>query len=601
MKAYPFFEKRKSHDLNRIWDFKFIEDVGFDEVDTTTIQYDDRIPVPSAFDAFPAYAGRRGLGIYRCFVDVTPRVESLLKIGGAGMSCKVYADGLLLGSHIGTYTPFEFNVPSSKQVCREIIVVTDNRYDYARCPLHENYFDFYNYGGIIRQVWLEELPANPIRQVQVITEDWSTGKIRIKVEFDGAPVRLKYNIDGGEYIMANPEEPIAKLRLGQASPSIFKPVSGVEGRACHDHSLSFVIDSKEIECRTTEFSAIVPNATAWSVESPNLHLITVDSGSDSITVRFGLRQVKAEKGKILLNGEPLKLLGYCRHEAHPQFGPATPDALMVSDLQLLKGMGCNFVRGSHYQQDPRFLDLCDELGFVVFSESTAWNPDKKQLTDRNFINAQMEQTRTMVVTDFNHPSIIIWGFLNEGASESEFARECYSELIGLIRGLDSSRLVTYASSRHLSDIFLDMVDVVSFNFYPGWYSPDRENEYPLGEVVPKIREMLAGLEKLGLSDKPFIISEIGAAAIYGCRDQLNGFWSEQYQSELLRLVCEETVSNPKIAGLCLWQFCDIRTLRGSGALTRPRGFNNKGTFDEYRRPKAAYDVVKSIFLNYGSK
>ena len=291
----------------------------------------------------------------------------------------------------------------------------------------------------------------------------------------------------------------------------------------------------------------------------------------------------------------------CRHVAHPQFGPATLESLMVSDLQLLKGMGCNFVRGSHYQQDPCFLDLCDEMGFVVFSESTAWNPDIKQQSDRNFINAQLDQTEAMVVTDFNHPSIILWGFLNEGASEVEGSRECYAELIGLVRRLDPSRLVTYASSRHLSDLFLDLIDVVSFNFYPGWYSPDRENEYPLGEVVPKIREMLDGLEKLGLGAKPFLISEIGAAAIYGCRDQLGGFWSEQYQSELLRLVCEETVSNPKVAGLSIWQFCDIRTLRGSGALTRPRGFNNKGTFDEYRRPKAAYDTVKSIFLDYGAK
>jgi beta-glucuronidase len=559
MKAYPHFNKRKTHDLNGIWDFKFMESIGIDELIPGSVHYDDRLPVPSAFDAFPTYAGKRGLGIYRCQVEMTPKRESVLKFGGVGMSCKVYVDGALLGSHSGTYAPFDLKVPAASRADREIVVVTDNRYDFERCPLHENYHDFYNYGGIIRQVWLEELPVNPLLRVFVVTEDLATGKIRVKVEFDGAPAPLTYSIDGGGCQAAKLEK--------QAG-------------------------------NTAEFTALVSNPTLWSVETPNLHLITVDSGADAITVRFGLRQVRTEKGQILLNGRPLKCLGYCRHEAHPQFGPATPESLMVSDLQILKGMGCNFVRGSHYQQDPRFLDLCDELGFVVFSESTGWGADKKQLTNRNFINAQLDQTQAMVVADFNHPSIIMWGFLNEGASDAEFARECYEELIKLIRALDATRLVTFASNRYLTDLHLAKVDVISFNIYPGWYSPDRDNERPLGEVVPKIRELLDGLAKLGFAEKPFIISEIGAAAIYGCRDPMNGFWTEQYQAELLGLVCRETVDNPRIAGLSLWQFCDIRTYQGAGTLVRPRGFNNKGSFDEYRRPKAAVETVKSIFKSY---
>ena len=489
------------------------------------------------------------MGVYRCSVEVTPRVESVLKIGGAGMIARVYVDGELLGEHAGTYTPFEVRVPAASHARREIVVAADNRYDYARCPLHENYHDFYNYGGIIRQVWLEELPANAIRRVQVLTEDLRTGRIRVKAEFYDSPAPLTCSTDGG-------------------------PFQRAEGPA---------------------FEARVPDPTPWNVEAPNLHLLTVDSGGDAITVRFGLRQVRAEKGQVLLNGKPVKLLGYCRHEAHPQFGAATSETIMAADLQLLRDMGCNFVRGSHYQQDPRFLDLCDELGFLVFSESTGWGADRKQLTDPNFIRLQLEQTRVMVETDFNHPSIIIWGFLNEGASDAEFARDCYTKLIALIRELDPTRLVTYASNRYLKDLFLDRLDIVSFNIYPGWYSPARDNECPLGEVVPMIRDMLNGLEKLALSDKPFIISEIGAGAIYGCRDPHHGFWTEEYQAELLRLACRECVENPGIAGLALWQFCDMRTYQGSGALVRPRGFNNKGTFDEYRRPKAAYEAVKSIF------
>jgi len=546
MNAFPLFPKRQTHDFNQIWDFRFLETPP---ADFGAVAYDDRLPVPSAFDAFPAYAGRRGVGVYRCFVEVTPGVPSMLKIGAASLRCEVRVDGAPLKQHVGAYDPFEVEVPPAPRARREIVVACDNRFDYAACPLHEIFHDFYYYGGLTRQVYLEELPAKSFRRVHVVTEDLDAGKIRVKVEFRGEPGPFTYSVDGA---------------APQTAPA-------------------------------AEFTAVVPAPSRWSPARPNLHLLTVDNGSDAMTVRFGLRRVEAKEGKVWLNGEPLKLLGYCRHEAHPQFGPATPEALMVADLQLLRDMGCNFVRGSHYQQDPRFLDLCDEFGFLVFSESVGWGQGEKQLTDPNFIRLQLEQTRAMVETDFNHPSIILWGFLNEGASDQEFARGRYEALIQLIRSLDPSRLLTYASNRCLSDLFLEQLDVVSFNFYPGWYSPDRDNECPLDEVVSRIHELLDGLAERGLAAKPFLISEIGAGALYGWRDPHHGLWTEEYQAALLRLACQEAVDNPQVAGIALWQFCDGRTYQGSGALGRPRAFNNKGTLDEYRRPKAAYETVKAIF------
>ena len=116
----------------------------------------------------------------------------------------------------------------------------------------------------------------------------------------------------------------------------------------------------------------------------------------------------------------------------------------------------------------------------------------------------------------------------------------------------------------------------------------------------KIDECLDGLKQRGLSDKPFIISEIGAGAIYGWRDPICAHWSEEYQDEYLKIVCNEVVSNKNIAGVALWQFCDCRTYRGSHALGRPRAFNNKGIVDEYRRPKSAYKSVKNIFNNFNN-
>ena len=557
MRAYPHFPKRNIHDLNKLWDFAFLTNTDLKGVNLSTINYDDRIPVPSAFDALPAYAGKRGLGIYRCFVQVTSGTEAVLKIGGAGMICNVYIDGVQIAEHIGTYTPFEVKVTASEITEREIIVVTDNRYDFDKCPLHENFFDFYHYGGIIRQVYLEELPAKCINQAYVIIDDFQKGKIRVRAKSDKDPGDLSYSIDG------NALQPV-KLN-----------------------------DDGDI-------IATVPNPTPWMPETPNLHTITIDCGDDAITVRFGLREIIVEDAEIYINDEAFKLLGYCRHEAHPQYGPALPDMQLVADLQILKDMGCNYVRGAHYQQDPRFLDLCDEMGLLVFAESTGWGQGEKHFTNENFIQAQLKQTEVMIRTDFNHPSIIMWGFLNEGSSELECSRDCYSQLIDMIHFLDPSRPVTYASNRYERDLLLEKADIISYNFYPGWYSSDRESDNIIGEVLPRIKEHLDNLKKRGLDNKPFIISEIGAGAIYGWHDQLNGIWTEEYQAELLGLVCKAVVSNDRINGVALWQFCDCRTYQGGGALGRPRAFNNKGTLDEYRRPKAAYKVVKNIFTEYDS-
>lgn len=161
--------------------------------------------------------------------------------------------------------------------------------------------------------------------------------------------------------------------------------------------------------------------------------------------------------------------------------------------------------------------------------------------------------------------------------------------------------MTYASNRELRDLFLEEVDVVSFNIYPGWYTQDRNNETPLDEICTRIDSNLAGLEERGLADKPYIISEIGAGAIYGWRDPICAHWSEEYQNEYMKTVCGKVVEDKRIAGVALWQFCDCRTYRGSYALMRPRAFNNKGLLDEYRRPKMAFYSVREIFTKYRLK
>lgn len=561
MKAYPYFVKRKTVELDGLWDFSFLgEDVDLEKIDVSGISYDSRLPVPSAFDAFPAYAGKRGTVAYRTSVEIAPGKRGMVKFQSVGIYCQIYIDGKLVRTHHPAYVPFTCDMPAdSERKTREIVALVDNRYDPVRALLQENIFDFYNYGGIMRSVTAFELPECHIEFCHVTPVDIARGVVSVKV------------------------------RLGGKMPASLDLTATFDGSHRHDLPGLGVVNGE------VDFNLTVPEAKIWSPENPVLHTLALESADDDMIVRFGLREVKAEKGRILLNGKPVKLLGVCRHEAHPQFGPALPDQQLVADIQILKDLGCNFVRGSHYPQDQRFLDLCDEAGILFFEEALGWGQNKTHFINPSFVEAQLYQTQAMVNASFNHPCVIMWGFLNEGESDVEEARPCYEKLIRLIREMDPSRLVTYASFKRRTDLFLNQVDVVCYNTYPGWYNAD-DDENPLAQILPKIRSDVEFLRsRPDLKDKPFILSEIGGAAIYGWHDAMHGPYTEEYQAELLDTVCREVVGNDAISGVSIWQFYDCRTYKCGRALRRPRAFNNKGILDEYRRPKQAYYRVKQIF------
>jgi beta-glucuronidase len=287
----------------------------------------------------------------------------------------------------------------------------------------------------------------------------------------------------------------------------------------------------------------------------------------------------------MLNGKPLRLRGYNRHEDHPQFGCALPAEAMVTDLALLRDLGCNFVRTAHYPNDMRFLDLCDEMGVYVWEESHARNVEFKHPKFRQQI---VDSTREMIEWHHNRPSVILWGCLNECESRTRSGRREYERVFQLMRSLDPSRPVTFASNRRDLDICLDLVDIVSWNRYDAWYGGEPEN------IEPAIRDILRWLhspKSKGGRGKPVIMSECGAGAIYGCRHPNHAKWTEEYQAEVLDETLRVYLNHPDIVGVAIWQFCDCRVTRNRWS-GRPRTMNNKGTVDEYRRPKLAYEVVK---------
>ena len=563
MTPFPRHRLRKIHALDGIWDFTFLGEIAdLNSIDLSTIRFDKRIAVPSVFDMLPEWAGKRGTAAYRTRVEITPNLSSRLKFAGLGMWAQIFVDGQLLGEWALPYSGFTVDVPPAMNSSRELVVIVDNRFDFERVPLQQQFFDFYAYGGIFRSVEWHEVPPCSLDRVRIQTLDWTAGVILAEIKVHG---NCQENID-------------FKVSINDGEEWIFENQFAGNG----------VI---KLELR-------VPNPVPWSLQNPVLHTLRVSTEHDDIIERFGLRTVRVENGQILLNDVPQKLLGYCRHEAQPQFGPALPLQQLVHDLALLRDLGCNFIRGSHYPQDPRFLDLCDETGVLVMEESLGWGQNETHFQNQNFCQAQEHQTRLMVQNSFNHPCVIFWGFLNEGRSDKPESRALYQRLTDAIRQNDPTRPVTFASNHPFDDLNFDLADIICINTYPGWYAEDREKLAPTDEILPRLEKIIRSLDERGQGHKPLIISEIGAGAIYGWRDPLKAHWSEEYQAKYLTVTCEAIIQNARINGVALWQFCDCRTYASSFALGRPRGFNNKGTLDEYRLPKLAYACVKAIFNQF---
>jgi beta-glucuronidase len=569
--ARPLFMQhliRLVSSLNGLWDYTFLGAIELDSFSPAGLTRMEKMPVPSAFDALPAHAGKRGAAAYRTHLHVPAGRPARLEFGAVSMWSRIFVDGVRCHEQACGYAPFVVEVPAAARADRELVVLVDNRFDFERVPMHEEYFDFYQYGGILREVTLHLLPAGApfIDHVQVRpTDDYRSGGVEVVIELGGGV----------------PEKITLTTQFDAAASVSHQHVS------VHNARITLSLN--------------VPAPRLWAPDSPHLHTLRVTMGGpdsaaalDDATVRFGLRRIEARAGALWLNGQKLQLRGYNRHEWHPNYGPCTPRLQLYADLQLMRDLGCNFVRGSHYPQDQRFLDLCDELGFLVWEENLGWGQREKTFASEKFERDHEASLRAMVRASANHPSVIIWGFLNEAGTDSDYVRPLFARTAGLLRELDPTRLVSYASMFALSDRHFDLADLIALNIYPGWYGCEGV-EKPIGLIAPFLEKCLAHLDATGFREKPVIISEIGAEGLYGWRDTHHDFFTEEFQAGYLREACRAALSHSRCSGIALWHFSDVRTYGGGWSLKRPRTFNNKGTLDEFRRPKAAYAAVRAAF------
>lgn len=545
---------RTEEPLDGLWDF--VTQCERNDKHELPRAYTRKASVPSAWESLPGLNDYRGKGWYRRSIVLEQEANVRLVFGGVSHTAVVYLDGLPVGHHYDAFTPWAVLVPAVAAGRHELVVEVDNTFGEHSALHKEN--DYYTYGGITRPVSMQIVPDLFVDNLRAIPQKkgriWS---LDVQVRFRNCGQRAK-NADVSVLLDAK------TFDLGTVT--IPAKTTG---------QLSKTLNKLPVE--------------PWSPEEPNLYFVQVtmtnaDLQTDDLIDRIGFREFKTRGRKLVLNGRPVRLRGYNRHEDHPQFGNALPLTAQFADLQIMRDLNCNFVRTSHYPNDMRFLDLCDELGFFVWEESHA----RAIPFDHPRFREQMaENTREMIEWHANHPSIVMWGCLNECDSVSEEGRVEHLRIIELIKQLDSSRPVTFASNKRERDICLDAVDIVSWNRYHGWYSGDLSN------IEEELNESIKWLDSPGSggAGKPVIISEFGAGAIYGCRQPHRAKWSEEYQADLLDKSLEIFLNHPRISGTTIWQFCDVRVTFGWFG-SRPRSMNNKGTVDEYRRPKAAYESVK---------
>ena len=492
---------------------------------------------------------------YRTRFDFTasPGMErQFLHFGAANYQADVYLNGAKLGRHVGGFTPFEYEVTGKlKPAGNSVVVKVDNTRHADAVPTVNT--DWWNYGGLTRDVTLVETPRSFIRDYEV----------RLAPARAGAAARLALSVqlDGAS---------------GPTPVTVDIPEAGVRARLMTDAAGS------------ARLEVPVRKLTFWSPQQPKLYEVRLSSGKDLVVDRAGFRRIEVRGDQVLLNGAPVFLRGISLHEENPLRGGR---AYSEEDARLLLGwareLGCNFVRLAHYPHNEHMARVADELGLMLWEEipvywTIAWdNAD-------TLANAK-DQLTALIDRDRNRASVIVWSVANE-TPVSEPRTRFLKSLVDAARALDATRLVSAAMEVHVDpednnhrivdDPFGAYTDLLSFNQYIGWYDG-------LPDKLDKIRWTFA-------YDKPVVISEFGADALQGMHGDALTRFSEEYQQDLYRRTLAMLSKIPQWRGTTPWILVDFRSPRRPLPVIQD-GWNRKGLIGENGTKKKAFFVLQDFY------
>ena len=564
----------------------------------------ESVEIPHCFNAFdavdPDAPYYQGPAWYRSSIKIeNPHISgrTLLQFEGAGQRSEVYVYTERVASHVGGYDEFTVDITDhSAKILRDpaqkgvvpVAVLCDNSRDLEIIPSNLN--DFTLYGGLYRHVNLIYAPAISFDRVHVDSRIESNSKATVTIR-----ARL-YNPSGLK------DEITVSARITDPAGRVVQTFS---------RTLSPWPGSLEMSAFT------IGSPMLWSTGSPALYTCDVRlesvHGESRVTERFGIRTFEfVKQGPFKFNGERLLLRGTHRHEDHARLGAAMTEDLIRQEMTMVKEMGANFVRLGHYQQSRIVLDLCDELGLLVWEE-IPWSRgglggDIYKEQARRMLRAMIDQHR-------NHPSVIIWGLGNENDWPGDFAefdkpkiRAFMSELNSIAHEIDPSR----KTAARRCDFCKDIPDVYSPSIWPGWYQ-GRYTTYKsaLEQAMESVDHMIhvewggesharrhsegpddllaqiATRPKLDPEDLDFLLS---GAQGHASED---GDWSETYVCNLFDWHLKEQETMDWLTGSAQWTFKDFSTpLRPENPIPR---VNQKGLVERDLTPKEGYFLFQSYW------
>lgn len=483
--------------------------------------------------------------------DLSEERNIYLEFNGVNSSAIVYVNGTEAGAHHGGYSTWRINITDLLKDENIIVVMVDNA---ANDFVYPQMADFTFYGGIYREVNI------------VCVDD-----ARFNLDYYGGPgIAVTPKVIGNNAIVD-----IEVYLTGDNSNNKLK-------YTIFDNDK--IIGEKEVLASTTKVSFDIENVHLWNgkkdpyLYSVNVQLLDNSKVIDYRSSKFGCRffEIHPEKG-FILNGESYPLRGVSRHQDYPKKGNALTKGDHEKDIDLICEIGATTVRLAHYQHDQYFYDLCDEKGLVIWAEIPYISKHMPRGKDNT-----ISQMRELIVQNYNHASIFVWGLSNEisiGANDDTLV-DNHNELNRICHEMDKTRLTTVAvvSPCKIDDPYVHISDIVSYNHYYGWYGGDVSMNGPwfdnFHEKYP---------------NKPIGLSEYGCEALdWHTSNPEQGDYTEEYQAYYHEELIKQLFTRPYIWATHVWNMFDFAADgRAEGG---ENGMNHKGliTFDREYKKDAFY-------------
>lgn len=473
------------------------------------------------------------------------RPRTVLRVGAANYQARIFLNGAFLGKHRGGSTPFCIELtPHLLPGANRLQIQVDNQRARDRVPM--NHFDWFNHGGVYREVQLLQLPP---------------------VFILDASVQL---VPDGSYSSLTVDITLSDCVDGDAELSI--PELGIRHRVVvrSGHGRGVLQAQPEL----------------WSPASPRLYLVAFRFADDVLEERIGFREIRAQGQQLWLNGKPIYLKGICVHEDDLLLGKVSSQQDVRRRFADAAALGCNFLRLSHYPHHEHVAQIADELGFLLWEEIPVyWAIDFGNPT--TLADAQ-NQLQELIRRDRNRASVILWGVGNEN-DDSDLRLAFMRSLAQSAKAADPTRLTGAACLINrqkfcIEDRLTEHIDVIGINEYFGWYEPD-----------------FSGLRRLleaSTPDKPVIISETGADALAGHHGATDELFTEENQARVYEQQIAHLARAPFVCGMTPWLLYDFRSERRQTVFNQ--GFNRKGLIAQDKSTrKLAFEVLARHYRSLG--